>query len=758
VDGRRVLGIAGAVAVAVVAFTLFQMLRTPGEESDSTRHPGAPAGSARRAGGDAGGRSDVGTESARDAGGAHARREGFAPDASADRGGDAREPAAALLKIVVTDRVGGGRLAGVVVTPDASDFAPRELAAIRTRNGLAADAKIELTTDAEGAALLHWIPGRSLFLFFRPGNRNEDEQTQGVERLKVDEVRELAVALFPGPDLAFYGQVIAGGDAEERPVAGAQVLFHDWRVKSTPVAATSTDGRFQFTARSWRNGCVEVAAEGYASAFARVEPGHETVERALVLQLSKPARLLARVVDASGVALRGATIQLGTAPSKLTQPRPIPIDAPRIERSATTDDAGRATLDDLPPGVALDLELHAAGCAPIEEYEALRLDAGATVEREFKLGSVARVRGRVVAANGDAVEAARVRMTPQPDPDEDPRRHLDDRRIRSSARPTGADGRFEVADVPAGKWWLALDPGPPQAYAGGVPQHAPSTVVVHGVKHRAAAKLVAVEVPSFTRDVEATLIVTLDLSIRGHVRPVESDEFYGVEILGRLVSEPWLDGVSTVPKSDGTFELAPLVDGEWEIRVDLDDDTLGYGEPPPRRVKAGATDVDFVLEKSAVKILGRVIDATTLQPVDGAWCSVTGAEGGEAARASGNDGRFELVFPTGGTFTVRVTTRDGRFGLVTNVVVTPGGRSDALEIALSPGAKLKLKAPDPPTGCRYEVRRDGVLVASDEFGPSREIERTVPAGRLEVRLFRGDEPLTTRDVEAKSGETVSCGE
>src|SRR5262249_10047817 len=188
------------------------------------------------------------------------------------------------------------------------------------------------------------------------------------------------------------------------------------------------------------------------------------------------------------------------------------------------------------------------------------------------------------------------------------------------------------------------------------------------------------------------------------VRAAEGGDLYGVFIRSRPVGTPWPEVVSTAPKSDGTFELGPLVDGEWEISVDVEDASQGFGEPPPRRVKAGATDVEFVWEKSAATIAGRVIDATTLQPVDNAWCSVTNdADRHERARGCEADGRFEIRFPTGGTFTVRVTTRDGRVGLATNVVVAPGGRSAALEIALAPGARLKLKGPDPPTGCRYEV-------------------------------------------------------
>lgn len=758
-DGRRVLGFAGAAAVAIVAITLFQLLRAPHGEGDASRELGTSA--ARRAGGDASGRPDVETESAHGAGGVHAKRDGLAPDAPAARDDEAREPAAALLKIAVTDRVRGGPLAGVVVTPDASDFKPREVAALRTRNGFAADAKLEFTTDAGGAAALHWIPGRSLFVAFRPGGRVEDEQSQIVPALKVDEIRELAVALFSGPDLAFCGVVVERGadGAAARPVAGAQVDLLDWKKEPVRLATTGPDGRFQLTARSWRNGGLAIAADGFAPAFSRIETGHESIERAFEIQLAKPARLQARVRDAGGAAIPAATIELSVSPTLLAQPHPIPIDAPRIVRTATTDDAGRATLEALPPGVALDLDVSAAGCAPLQEKEALRLEADATVERDFTLGTVARVRGRVVDADGNAVEAAQLRMTPQSDLEPDARRRLDDRRKRRSAKPSGADGRFEIADVPSGTWWLELDPGEPQAYAGGEPRHAPATVKVRGEKHRAASSLLAVEVPAFTKEVEVTLVVTLDLSIRGRVRGVEDGQYYGIEVLAVPVARPATGVVTTVPKSDGTFELAPLVDGEWDVVVSVDDESHGYGEPPPRRVKAGATDVEFVLEKSGTAIVGRVVDGTTLQPVDGAWCSVTDdADQSERARGCDDDGRFEIRFPKGGTFTVRVTTRDGRIGLVTNVVVAPGGRSDALEIALAPGAKLKLAVKDPPTGCRYEVRRDGRVVAADDFGSSREAEPTVPPGRLEVRLFRGDDLIATHEVDAKSGATVSCGE
>src|SRR5262249_25440076 len=150
--------------------------------------------------------------------------------------------------------------------------------------------------------------------------------------------------------------------------------------------------------------------------FALVEAGHESPEKALVLQLAKPARLRARVRDAGAAAISGAAIELSVAPTELAQPHPMPVDAARIVRPAKTEGAGTAPPDDLPPDVELALAVTAAGCAPLQQKGALRLEAGATVEREFRLGTIARVQGRVVTASGDPVEAAHVVMAPRLDP------------------------------------------------------------------------------------------------------------------------------------------------------------------------------------------------------------------------------------------------------------------------------------------------------------------------------------------------------
>jgi hypothetical protein len=696
-----------------------------------------------------------------------AQREIAVAPGSAAHAEVAVESGAATLKLVVSDRGGGGRIAGVVIAGDLSDLPFPVAQNVRALNGVADSAPVELTTDANGAATIRWVPGRRITLACRPGGRAADEQIKEVPALQADEVRELALELWSGADLEFHGSVVeanGSGGATARPIAGAQVLAHDWKSKSVPVATTNTDGRFHFLASSWKKGCIEVAADGYAPAFARIEPGHESPERALVLKVAKVARLRARVRDAGGAAVRGATIDLYLRSGLLTQPEPGPVDAPPLLRRAVTDDVGRATVDDVPPGVALDVEIRAPKCAPFREGGAFTLEPGSTSEREFTLGTVARVHGHVVDRTGNPVEGAKLSLTSRDKVKSAPGGFQFGYVGCFAKGLTGKDGAFEFEDVPEGAWWLYIDSDRSNIVAEGETRAAGPKLKIRGKAHLVAATPKMVDVAKSANDVEVDLVVTLDLAIRGRVRTADGGEFRSVTVAARPVAAP-VDGefalarvIADVAK-DGSFLLAPLVEGEWELVADVGDGSLGYGDPSPQRVKAGATDVEIVLAKSAVTLAGRVVDAASQKPVEDAWCTIVrGEDSGERAEGSRDGGRFSIQFPDGGTFTVRVTTRDGRFGMAANLVVAAGVTRDGIEIALAPGATLRLNAPADPAGCRFEVRRNDVLVAADAFGVQPRVERTVPAGRLEVRVFRGDERIAKYEVEAKSGATVSCGD
>jgi hypothetical protein len=753
-------------AALVVGLLLARQFLAPGSDltaRSGAREAAADGRSARRA--DPEVPPDSASESAADEVGAH-REVALAPG-SAAHAELAVETSAATLKLVVSDRGGGGRLAGVVIAPDLSDLPLLAAQTARARNGVAESAPVELTTDAKGAATLHWVAGRRITLACRPGGRAADEQIKEVPPLQVDEERELALELWSGADLEFHGSVVeadASGGATTHPIAGAQVLTHDWKSRKVPVANSNSDGRFHFRASSWKKDCLEVAADGYAPAFARIEPGHESPERARVIKLAKVARLRARVRDASGAAVRGATIDLYLRPGLLTQPEPGPVDAPPLLRRAETDEEGRATVDDVPPGVALDVEIRATGCATFREGGAFTLEAGTTGEREFTLGTLARVHGRVVDRAGDPVEGAKLSLTSRDNVKSAPGGFQFGRvGCRAKGR-SGADGAFEFDDVPEGAWWLHLVPHRSTIVAEGDSPSVGSKLRIRGELHLVAALPMKVDVAESASEVQVDLVVELDRAIRGRVRAADVGEFGGVTVVARPVSAPVDDEIDLARvfsevAMDGSFLLAPLVDGEWELVADVGDTLPGYCEPPPLRVKAGATDVEIVLAKTGAALAGRVVDAGTLKPVDDAWCTIVRDED-SSVRAEGTRGGgcFSIRFPEGGTFTVRVTTRDGRFGMATKVVVASGATRDGIEIALVPGALLRLKSPADPSGCRFEVRRDGIVVAANSFGTRAQIDRTVPTGRLEVRYFRGDERIATHEVDAMSGATVSCGE
>lgn len=256
---------------------------------------------------------------------------------------------------------------------------------------------------------------------------------------------EIRVVLKPGR-LAF-GRVV---DSQDQPVARARVtlqpkpdreglVVREWQ--HSLEGTTDDTGRFEILDLSPGTYRLEARASGFAPAVVRgVEVGGEGDSADLgTLRLDPGARLEGRVTDPTGVPVEGASVE------------------PELEgrsyepQTTSTGPDGRFEIVDLPPDRRLELWITRDGYAG-RRIEGLR--APTEQPLEIVLQPEGRVEGRVVDANGEPVEGARVevgeaRRFPEGGTYIEP----------TPTHPRGsvvsdAAGRFVVSRLPAGELFL----------------------------------------------------------------------------------------------------------------------------------------------------------------------------------------------------------------------------------------------------------------------------------------------------------------
>jgi len=226
------------------------------------------------------------------------------------------------------------------------------------------------------------------------------------------------------------GFAVEGATAHLQLLAGPMML-----ARLTRAATTGADGRAAFDRLPASSAFIAVRA-----------PGRVMVRRALRLDgganreevaLAAPLRLRGRVVDEDGHGCARVRIEIAPAEPMATEPLP-----PR-----TTDAEGRFEFD---------------GCADVPYLASLYPSEGMSfiaAKREVELRpgpdeivvvldaahrATASIRGRVVAADGEAIERASVQFA-----------QVGGHVIANIA--VQPDGRFEVGPLPAGSYWLVAN-------------------------------------------------------------------------------------------------------------------------------------------------------------------------------------------------------------------------------------------------------------------------------------------------------------
>lgn len=610
-------------------------------------------------------------------------------------------------------------------------------------------------TDAEGHARIAVAAGRA-FRIATNSNGEHSQVTVQVEPLEVGEERVVELLLSSASHLHFFGRVV--DDADGEPILDARVCLGSveevvdavappsdgTRIESTRSSGphdgrtwigVDASGVFEVDVKFWQSIRARVEAPGYAWIPLNLSAGHESRERAREVRLRRAAVVDASVVSGGGFPIEGASVRLSAKLYDLNSlggMTEMVFSSSPVTWNGSTDAHGRCRIEGLPASVPLTLEARSPDGRSRQSID-LSLAQGEVREVELRLGGGgAALRGRVRDASGVGVAHAELWLVPR---DGEIAACLKSYGMDAVAtRASDADGRFRFEDVADGSWLVGLSP-----------------------KGRYAPQAEVVVVANGLPDREPDLLAVGDLYLRGHLldpddRPVQGYIFAVARESGCFASANC--------RKDGSFELGPLVPGEYTASVA----SAGFGTGEswvggePVTAQAGTEGLVLrVLRGGSVS--GRVLDAAGQGGVR-ADVVIAGVDPSQANQSlsmgsSTDDGSFSFEGLKPGTYAVSAstsTTHVARSGLLTVVV---GGEVRDVQLRLEPGARLRVRyAGTQPYG-QIRVRQEGRCVFADGLQRGSDTLLVVPAGELTVEC--AEHVGRTPSVRTKS-VTVAVGE
>ncbi len=466
--------------------------------------------------------------------------------------------------------------------------------------------------------------------------------------LAAGEERRLDLSLEGGTTIR--GRVTDAGT--HRPIPGATVNLR--AADPAHAAHADTEGRYELAGVPvGYDDRVRFRAPGYGEYDYRVrlvpEEGLD-----LDIGLLPGRRATGRVLDRDGQPVAGAFV---VAAARLYRQQYDDWQDDRV--STRSDGEGRFVLADLRVDLRHTLLVRAEGHAtavfdfPAAEWSTPELDLG-----DLVLEPPASIAGRVLDSHGEPIPEIWVLLDGEPRRRDDlgpslegPEGYMGGEGFgfgRILAR-TDARGRFALADLPAGEWWLSAGA---KGYA------------------RRGDRRVVLEEEQQLDDVE--LVVDTGLSIQGVVVDEAGHLVPGatVDVRAEYPSHPL---TYTLARQDGSFLLTGLDPGAYLVTASPGGRTQRLAERRLDAVPAGTKDLRIVLP-AAAEIRGTVLGPDG-EPVAGA--AILLVEGEEFLRMLGSSdrhGRFSSWIEKGTTATLVVQPPAGAPGLT--VTDVPAGTLD----------------------------------------------------------------------------------
>lgn len=528
----------------------------------------------------------------------------------------------------------------------------------------------------------------------------------------------------------FHARVVA--DATGAPLADAALFtIDDGQPASEPRARSGPDGFVALeVGPPYPNPLLRVEHAGHAWTVVRARRGHEHPADAQVVRLVRTAGLRAEVLR-FGAPARELVVSVSTPAFRMRQPGALFFFDPPTDPtwSATTDAAGIALLDDLPPRVPLTVDVLEEGVLVQRVALPVELDPGVVLELVIPLGSGCTVRGVAVEPDGTLVEGLGIWLREATEPrDGKYFRDHDRERVVQNVQ-TDGHGAFAFEDVGVGDWWVGLAP---QGTSRGL--IAP------------LARLVSVAEGDLWKDVRLEVHHGLYLGGRVVGPGGESADGVSVSVVGTGL------GGSAY---EGKFRIGPLGPGEYTLFAYAGSNRALSSSA---NVVAAAGTEDLVLElRGAAALAGECVGAdgatapatVTLVPVDRQaarfWSRPAGFR---------EDGRFEVTRLVPGLYHVLATDELGNVGVLANVEARAGETADGLRVELTPGAIVIVSVAEPRDGLFPILLQHGLEL---HVGAGRV---NVPPGPVTVELRRLDPTTNTlvtidaRDAVAFAGEEV----
>jgi protocatechuate 3,4-dioxygenase beta subunit len=251
-------------------------------------------------------------------------------------------------------------------------------------------------------------------------------------------------------------QSLAGTVVDEAgaPLAGVRVIVEApvplRHGEPNPATQTDDRGRFAFDALPIAGFVLCAERAGFARARLHAETGDD----AIAFRLRAARELAGRVVDADGKAVAGATVRF-VRPSD-----------PWSSKTTQTDASGSfliTDVDDLPGTIEVEVDHYAGQHAERRVLRERDVVAGGPA-REFRFRAGLSIAGIVVDEKGRPARSVAVQALASP---------ISDDAECWGARTTGDDGRFEIPDLPPGRYalrfwrWGSTGSGPPRELVGG---------------------------------------------------------------------------------------------------------------------------------------------------------------------------------------------------------------------------------------------------------------------------------------------------
>ncbi len=483
---------------------------------------------------------------------------------------------------------------------------------------------------------------------------------------------------------------------------------------------------------------LRIDSLGFGPVLLILEGAHERAEQAVTLVLWRSAALEARVVDASGAAIVGATVSVSCAAHALARPEGAYIYAPDISWSAETGAKGTSTIEGLAADAPLALTVQRGGEQLFKSSVPLTLKPGERREWTCRVGGGARVFGALLDQDGTAVANQEIWLANQAAGLPDALCYFDIGQGFVQRATTDLSGRFEFANVPEGAWWVG--PGPLSASA------AMDETAVSSVARNFA--IVAGELEK-----EVDLRVQRGLYIQGRVVLPGGNRAPQVQVLA--LSEDPAGYLQRESAMDGSFKLGPLLPGGFRLMAQA---PVGFADSPYVVARAGDQGVVITLSM-ACRIRVRAVDESSAESaIASFWVRarepLKWGRGAEPMDRSSAAAGLEVSGMPAGIYDISARTEDGRVGLLHAVEVRGGAQPQEFSVRVAPGARLRLRLEGRAQSLPFLVLSDGMMMAMDGLQPGASRLVFVPAGTAIVQLKFRETVLEEREVTAVLGEEV----